>query len=69
MSVAEQIEYVNSLWERIASRPSEVPVPEWHRRELQERLELHRENPEDVQTWDEIRHSVRDKLRQARECR
>ena len=28
MSVAEQIEYVQTLWERIAASADEVPVPE-----------------------------------------
>lgn len=66
LSVPEQIDYVNSLWERIASRPSEVPVPDWHRKVLADRLEQHREDPGDVQPWDEVRDNVRDKLRRTR---
>ena len=62
MSVPEQIDYVNALWERISSRPSEVPVPEWHRREISERLKQHRANPGDVQSWDEVRNNVREDL-------
>jgi len=38
LSVEEQIDYVHSLWERIAARPEEVPVPEWHRQIILERL-------------------------------
>lgn len=64
MSVPEQIDYVNALWEKISSRPSEVQVPEWHRREISERLKQHRTNPDDVQPWNEVRNNVREKLRQ-----
>ena len=33
LSVDEQIDFVQSLWERIAATPEQVPVPEWHRRD------------------------------------
>lgn len=38
LSVEEQIDYVQSLWDHIAARPEEVPVPDWHREILAERL-------------------------------
>jgi len=34
----EQIDYVQLLWERIAATPDQVPVPDWHREVLDERL-------------------------------
>ncbi|WP_437739735.1 addiction module protein [Sorangium sp. So ce1504] len=34
----EEIEYVQALWERIAAREEEVPVPEWHSAVLDRRL-------------------------------
>jgi Putative addiction module component len=38
LTVDEQIDYVQSLWERIAATTDEVPVPDWHREVLDERL-------------------------------
>ena len=67
MSVSEQIDYVNSLWERIASCAPDVPVPDWHCKVLEDRLKLHREEPDDVQQWDEVRDNARDKVRRARQ--
>ena len=46
LSVDEQIDYVQSLWERIAARPEDVPVPDWHREILAERLESLRNDPD-----------------------
>jgi putative addiction module component (TIGR02574 family) len=46
LSVEEKIEYVNSLWDRIAIRPEEVPVPDWHRQILEERLARDDAHPE-----------------------
>ena len=31
LSVDEQIDFVQSLWDRIAATSEQVPVPEWHR--------------------------------------
>jgi putative addiction module component (TIGR02574 family) len=38
LSVDEQIDYVQSLWERIAANVNGVPVPDWHVQELDRRL-------------------------------
>ena len=38
LSVDEKIDYLQSLWDRIAATPEEIPVPEWHREILQQRL-------------------------------
>lgn len=44
LSVDEQIDYVQSLWDHIAARPEDVPVPDWHRKTLAERLAMHNGN-------------------------
>ncbi len=44
LSVDEQIDYVQSLWDHIAARPEDVPVPVWHREILAERLATHNGN-------------------------
>ena len=31
LSVEEQIDYVQSLWDHIVARPEQVPVPDWHK--------------------------------------
>lgn len=38
LSVDKQIDYVQSLWDRIATTPALLPVPEWHREVVDERL-------------------------------
>jgi putative addiction module component (TIGR02574 family) len=46
LSVDDQIAYVQSLWDRIAATPDQVPVPEWHRDVLDERLKDYKADPE-----------------------
>jgi putative addiction module component (TIGR02574 family) len=41
LSVDEKIDYVESLWDHIVSQSS-VPLPDWQRELLQERLDAYR---------------------------
>jgi len=42
---AEQVRYLQALWDRISANPDEVPVPESHLQLAEERLRRYRENP------------------------
>ena len=42
---AEQVRYLQALWDQISSNPNEVPVPESHLQLAEERLRRYRENP------------------------
>ena len=63
LTVEEQIDYVQSLWDRIASTPDQVPVPDWHRAVLDERLRDYDANPDAGESWDVVRDRLRDNLR------
>lgn len=63
LPVDEKLDYVQALWERIAAKPEGVPVPDWHRGVLDERLAAHRANPGAGRSWEEIREELLRKLR------
>ena len=63
LTVEEQIDYVQLLWERITATPDQVPVPDWHREVLDERLKDLEVNPEAGESWDVVRDRLRDKPR------
>lgn len=52
LSIDEQIDYVQSLWDHIAARPEDVPVPDWHREILAERLAAHPADEGNGTDWD-----------------
>ena len=54
LSVEEQIDYLQSLWERIAAQPEQVPVPNWHREVLDQRLAALNKNPDEGKNWDDF---------------
>ena len=66
LSVEEQIDYVQALWDWIAASPEKVPIPEWHLRILQERLEAYNANPKTSRPWKEARADLERKLRERR---
>ena len=54
LSAEDKIDYVQSLWDRIAARPEDVPVPDWHREVLAERLAAHRADKDQGKDWEEF---------------
>jgi putative addiction module component (TIGR02574 family) len=66
LPVAEQIDYVQSLWDRIAAAADQVPLQEWQRRILGERMVAHQAAPADASPWNEVLDRIEHRLRQAR---
>ncbi len=63
LSVDERIDFVQSLWDRIAATPEQVPVPEWHRQVIRERLEAYQANLATGRPWMDVRADIERKLR------
>ncbi|HEU5123509.1 MAG TPA: addiction module protein [Verrucomicrobiae bacterium] len=51
MTVAERVELIGELWERVALEPAKIPVPESHMQELERRRKLYRTNPARAIPW------------------
>ena len=62
LSIEEKIEYVQSLWDRIAADAESVPLTEWQRELLDERLADLDENPEAGVPWEEVQARIAGKL-------
>lgn len=62
LSVEEQIDYVQSLWDHIAARPEDVPVPDWHREILAERLAAQHANKDEGKDWEECEKDLTSEL-------
>jgi Putative addiction module component len=45
LSKADQVRYLQDLWDQISEDPANLPVPESHLRLAEERLNRHREDP------------------------
>jgi putative addiction module component (TIGR02574 family) len=49
----ERLKLVEDIWDSIAATPEAVPVPDWHRAELDRRLG--QTTPGTGLSWDEVR--------------
>jgi putative addiction module component (TIGR02574 family) len=45
LSKADQIRYLQALWDQIAENPAALPVPESHLKLVEKRLKRHRNDP------------------------
>lgn len=59
LSKAEQVRYLQTLWDQISEQPNDIPVPESHLQLAEERLRRYRENPTSArQAFEVIDRSV-----------
>jgi len=63
LPVVERIRYVQDLWDYITNNSQSIPVPEEHKRILDDRLKVYRENPDPGRPWGEVREELLSKLR------
>jgi len=59
MSVAERIQLVEDIWDSIAAVPEAIPLTDEERQELDRRLEMYAQNPDEGIPWDELKERVR----------
>jgi putative addiction module component (TIGR02574 family) len=69
LTVDEKIDYIQSLWDRVTAGSEDIPVPEWHRHILDERMEAYRANPEEGRPWEEVYEGLQHKLQDRRRGR
>lgn len=55
LSVAERIQLVEDIWDSILATPENLPVTEAQRRELDRRLDAHRQDPTATMPWSEVK--------------
>jgi putative addiction module component (TIGR02574 family) len=53
----ERLRLVEDVWDSIAATPDAVPVPDWHKSELDRRLA--NPDPGPSLTWEEVRAKLR----------
>lgn len=58
----ERIAFVQELWDRITQHPEQVPLPESHKRILDERLEEYKKNPNQGLPWSEVKARLLEKF-------
>jgi len=63
LPIDERVEYVQTLWDRIAAKPVDLPVPDWHLDVVRERLAEYQRSPKKGRPWAAVRDELLSKLR------
>ena len=63
LGMEDRLALIDQLWDSIASAGG-PPLTEAQRLELDRRLADHEANPDDVVSWDEVRRSISERIKQ-----
>jgi putative addiction module component (TIGR02574 family) len=59
LTVPERLELIGLLWDSLSESVEDLPVPEWHREELERRLAEADAAPESGIPWAQVRSELR----------
>ena len=59
LSIDERIHLVQTIWDSIATDTEMSEISEEHKKILDERLKAHKNNPDDVVSWGEVKKALR----------
>jgi putative addiction module component (TIGR02574 family) len=58
---SQKLDLITQLWDSIPNSMESIPVPEWHKQELEQRLAKADASPEAAIPWEEVRDRLREK--------
>ena len=61
LSVEQRLELIGELWDSIPDSADELPVPDWHREELERRLAAADAEPDAAVPWQQVKKRLREK--------
>ncbi len=61
LSVPQRLELIGLLWDSIPDTAEAMPVPQWHKEELELRLATADADPDSGIPWDEVKKRLREK--------
>jgi putative addiction module component (TIGR02574 family) len=59
--VTQRLELIGELWDSIPDSVEALPIPDWHRDELERRLAAANADPEAAIPWDEVKRRLQKK--------
>lgn len=62
LNVDEQIDYLQSLWDRVAAAADRAPVPAWHTEIIRKRVAELESDPGSAVPWDKAREEIASRL-------
>ncbi len=54
----DKVDYVQSLWDRIAASDENVAVPDWHKAIIHQRVQEQQAAPDSLADWAQVRQKI-----------
>ena len=61
--LSEKLMFVEDIWGSIASSNSDLPIPEWQKKELETRYKEYKDGHLKLHDWKKIHEGLRDKYK------
>ena len=61
LNPSQKLDLITQLWDSIPNSMESIPVPEWHRQELEQRLASADAAPKAAIPWEEVKDRLREK--------
>lgn len=58
MPIQQRIQLVEDIWDSIAEIQDAIEIPDWHKKELDKRLEAYHGNPSEGSPWEEVKKRI-----------
>jgi len=56
----QKLDLITQLWDSLPNSTESIPIPDWHRQELEQRIQAADVEPDAAIPWEEVRRSLRD---------
>ena len=61
LNPSQKLELIAQLWDSLPNTTEAIPIPEWHKLALEQRLAAADADPDAARPWDEIKRRLRDR--------
>ena len=65
LDLSEKLMLVEDIWDSIAESNSELPMPQWQKKELDKRYDAYQKGNLELHSWEDINISIRKKINEA----
>lgn len=63
MKLSEKLLLIEDVWDSIAQSNSELPMPEWQKRELDKRYKEYKAGKQNLHDWQSVHEEIRNKYK------
>jgi len=63
LKLTEKLILIEDVWDSIAQKNQELPMPEWQKRELDQRYKSYKAGEQNLHDWESVHESLRNKYK------